>query len=371
MEENSTDENIRNRQYSLIKIRLSAAGMVMDIITMSLLAFSGISAFIMSLIATLTENLYIQFLLFCATAGLALSILHFPMDVYGGYILEHRFGLSGQSLPRWFLEKTKGSAVGLAIGIPVALAFFALLLRAGNLWWLYAGLFMIFISIFLARIAPVVIFPLFYRFREIENDELKARLNTFMKEQTIHISGIYSFNMSRDTRKANAGFAGLGKTRRIILSDTLISQFTVNEILTVFAHEVGHYRRRHIIKNLLVGAFLILSSFFICGMTYRWTIEAMGFTELYDIAAMPVLLLYLTLFSIFAMPATNFISRKFELEADAFALRATGDRESFISTMEKLAAMNLSDMDPNPVVEFIFYSHPSIGRRISFARNFK
>jgi STE24 endopeptidase len=175
--------------------------------------------------------------------------------------------------------------VGLAIGIPVALAFYAFLLWTGTLWWLYAGLFMIFISIFLARIAPVVIFPLFYKFREIENEELKDRLNSFMKEQGIPLKGIYSFDMSRDTRKANAGFTGLGKTERIILSDTLIRGFSIKEILTVFAHELGHYRRRHIIKNLLQSAVIIFASFYLCGITYRYTIPAMGFTELYEISA--------------------------------------------------------------------------------------
>ena len=159
--------------------------------------------------------------------------------------MEHKYGLSNQSLPGWFLERAKETIVSLVIGIPCDPGILSLPQMGGKRLWIYFALFILLVSVFLARIAPVVIFPLFYKYSEIENEELKSRISSLLKEYDIPIRGIYSFNMSRNTRKANAGFTGIGKSKRIILSDTLINEFTVDEIAVVFAHEVGHYRGHH------------------------------------------------------------------------------------------------------------------------------
>ena len=177
--------------------------------------------------------------------------------------------------------------------------------------------------------------------------------------------------MSKDTKKANAGFTGLGKSKRIILSDTLLEKFTVDEIAVVFAHEAGHYKYKHIVKNIIFSTVVIFISFYLCGMTYSWTVARMGFAQIYDLAALPVLMLYLSIFGLLMMPVTNSISRRYEYQADEYALRTTGDLASFKSTMEKLAEINLSDKEPHPVVEFFFYSHPSIKRRISTAESIR
>ena len=189
--------------------------------------------------------------------------------------------------------------------------------------------------------------------------------------QGLAFRGIYTFNMSKKTRKANAGFTGIGRTRRIILSDTLVENFSPREIAVIFAHEMGHYKKRHILKNLVLGAAIIFLSLRLCGYVYSATISAMGYGRIHDVAALPVLLLYLSLFSLAIMPMTNAISRRYEVQADTFALETTGDRESFITSMEKLAEQNLADRNPHPVEEFVFYSHPSIGRRVAFARGYK
>jgi STE24 endopeptidase len=247
--------------------------------------------------------------------------------------------------------------------------FYVFLKLTGWLWWLWFSLFIFFISVFLARIAPVIIFPIFYKFKELESDEIRERITALLEGQGISIKGIYSFNLSKDTKKANAGFTGIGRSKRIILSDTLIGQFTPDEIAVVFAHEMGHYRKRHIVKSIVLGSASIFVSFFLCGELYRLTLAVMGYGHVYDIAAIPVLFLYLSLFSLVTMPLSNALSRRYEREADRYALEATRDRDSFISAMEKLADMNLADRDPNPVTEFMFYSHPSIKKRIAFARN--
>jgi STE24 endopeptidase len=259
--------------------------------------------------------------------------------------------------------------VGIVVGVPVAVMFFFLLRATGWYWWFYFGFFLFFVSVFLARVAPVLIFPLFYTFREIDSEEVRESIMALMKGQGIDVKGIYSFNLSKNTKKANAGFTGLGRSRRIILSDTLMERFSPAEIAVVFAHELGHYRMGHIVKSILAGTASIFISFYLCGELYRLTLGWLGYVHPWEIAALPVLFFYLTLFSLVTMPASNALSRKFEREADRYALEKTGDRDSFVSAMEKLAELNLADRDPNPVTEFMFYSHPSIKKRIAFARS--
>jgi len=360
-------DSSKEKEYNKIKVRLSIADIFIDITLLGILAFSGISV-LMAGAASVTGNEYINFIVFIFLAGAIFSVAGFPLSFYGSYILEHRFGLSNQTLAKWFFERIKSSLVGAVIGIPVGITFYFLLKSAGQFWWLYFSIFIFFISVFLARIAPVVIFPLFYKFKELDNAELKMRLKKILKDVNVDIKGIFSFNMSKDTKKANAGFTGIGKTKRIILSDTLLEKFNENEIAVVFAHEAGHYKYRHIVKNIFLSTVIIFVTFYICGTLYSLTIEAMGFEKIYDLAALPVLLFYLTIFSLMMMPLTNYISRKYEFEADKYALDVTGDRDGFISTMEKLAAINLADREPHPIIEFIFYSHPSISRRINAAK---
>jgi len=222
----------------------------------------------------------------------------------------------------------------------------------------------------MARIAPVLIFPIFYKFREIDNDEIKIKITDLLKSQNIKINGIYSFNISKDTKKANAGFTGIGKSKRIILSDTLIENFDPEEVGVIFAHEMGHYKKKHILKNIILSSLIIFLSFFLCGRIYELSLNLFGFEHISEIAAIPVLFFYLTLFGLIIMPLMNYISRRYEKEADAFAIDITKDAQHFISSMEKLSRINLADKEPHPITEFIFYSHPSIKNRIEFARSY-
>jgi len=367
LQENSMENELKEKAYNRIKIRLNIAGMVIDLGLLVLLAFSGLALFIAAH-STVTGNDYVNFLVFVFLCGLLFSVISIPMDFYGGYVVEHRFGLSNQTVAGWVKENLKGTALNIVIGVPVALAFYWFIRSTGNLWWFWFGIFVFVLSVLLARLAPVLIFPLFYKFKELDSGEIRERVEKILADVNIKIKGIFSFNMSKDTKKANAGFTGLGKTKRIILSDTLLENFSVDEIAVVFAHEAGHYKYRHIVKNIIFSTIVIFVSFYLCGLSYEWTVSKMGFTALHDLAALPVLMLYLSLFGLLLMPLTNSISRRYEYQADAYALKTTGNIEAFVSTMEKLAAINLADKEPHPVVEFFFYSHPSIKRRIEAAR---
>jgi len=359
-----------SKKYNRIKIILSVTDIVLTIVMLSLLAWSGVSPLIAGLVSGFFSNEYLKFMAFLLTAGAGFSVIGLPLDFYGGYVLEHRFGLSNQTVLKWTAEKIKAAAVSLVLGAPVSVAFLFFLRTAGDAWWLFFGTAVIFFSVVLARIAPVVIFPLFYKFRKIENEELMEKLLSLLGDMRKKTTGVYSFNMSKDTKKANAAFTGMGGSRRIILSDTLLEKFTDAEILTVFAHEVGHYRKRHILKNIAISAAVTYSSLYLCGLAYGASLRAMGFAEIHDIAAIPILLFYLSVWGLAGMPFMNWISRRFEVQADAYALEASGDPAAFISSMEKLAEINMADRDPHPLAEFLFYSHPSVKKRIGFARDF-
>jgi len=364
-------EQISNEKlYNRIKLRLSIIDLVLYLLLITLLAFSGLSVLIAGL-SDVTGNIYGDFLVFILIIGLGFSVIGLPFDFYGSYIVEHKFGLSNQTFFKWVWEESKSTALSIVIGVPIALVFYFLIRSMGDKWWLYFAGFIFVISVFFARIAPVVIFPLFYKFTKLEDGEIKEKVEKILSDVKISITGIYSFNMSKDTKKANAGFTGLGKTKRIILSDTLLEKFTPDEIAIVFAHEAGHYKHRHIVKNIMFSTVVIFASFYICSVLHSITIKSMGFENVYDLAALPALVFYLTLSGLIMMPVTNFISRKYEFQADEYALRITSDLNSFISTMEKLAEINLADKEPHPVVEFFLYSHPSIKRRIEAAKNIK
>lgn len=360
-------EQGKEKIYNKIKIRLTVIDIVLDLVLLVVLAFSGLAALFAGW-AAVTSSDYLNFLLFALYSGLFFSAFGLPFDFYGSFIIEHRFGLSNQSIFRWVWERVKSLMVSTVIGVPVALVFYYFLKSSGQNWWLYFSVFIVFITVILARLAPVLIFPIFYKFKEIEEAEIKERIEKVLADAGVSIKGIYSFNMSKDTKKANAGFMGLGKTKRIILSDTLIEDFTPAEIAVVFAHEAGHYIHRHIIKNLVFSTVVIFATLFICGKLHALTVEAMGISELHALPALPVLMLYLSISGLLMMPLTNYISRKYEFQADEYAVRKTSDRDSFISAMNKLAEMNLADKEPHPAVEFLFYSHPSIKRRIESAQ---
>lgn len=373
-EDNKISSKQRDRlakKYSRTHQILSLTGSIIFFAVLVILVFSGLSKEIESIAYIYTSNKYFALLIFLGIIGAGQGIINFPLDFYSGYILEHKYNLSNQSIGGYFKEKLKGFALGLVIGIPVLFAFYYILSNSGDMWWLVLGIVMFVFSILLGRIAPTVIMPLFYKFVPVENEEIKNRLTMLCKKTGVKVQGIFTFDMSKNTRKANAAFTGIGKSRRIILGDTLMSNFSVSEIETVFAHEAGHYTKRHILKLMAVSTLMTFLGLYITAKIYEASLGYFGFTAVNEIAALPLLFLYLSLYGLVTTPISNIQSRMYEWEADTFALETTKDRESFISSMEKLAEQNLADKTPNRIIEFLFHSHPSLEKRIQFARDFR
>jgi STE24 endopeptidase len=355
--------------YAAIKLRLSIFSIVLECALLCVWAFTPLSRMFVNNLEYQFFNPYVQWIIFSLFLGASFFIVSLILDYYGGFCIEHDFGLSTQTHLRWIVEQVKSLIVGAVIGLPLSIAFYFCVRTFGGLSYLVFATVLFLFSIVLSRIAPVIIFPLFYKFTPLTEGEVHDTITTMLEKEGIRFRGIYSFDMSRNTKKANAALAGLGGSRRIILSDTLLASFTPDEIGAVFAHELGHFKRHHIAKQVVLSGLVIYGSFFLCGTLYGLTVSSMGFINQYDIAALPVFALYLMLFGLAVMPVNNAISRKFETEADDFAVRTIPDPRSFIRAMERLASMNLSEKKPSPVVEAIFYGHPSIARRIESARS--
>jgi len=222
----------------------------------------------------------------------------------------------------------------------------------------------------LAQIAPVVLFPIFYKFEPLEDEELKSRLVRLSESAGARVRGVYKWKLSEKSKKANAALTGLGNTRRIILADTLLDSYSPDEIEAVLAHELGHHVHRHIFKSILVQAGITLLGFWAANWTLHYAIERRHmFETLSDFANLPLLVLVSTILGFLLLPALNAYSRFNERQADRYAFRSITSIEPFISSMNKLADQNLAERTPSRFVEWFFHSHPAIARRIAAAEN--
>jgi STE24 endopeptidase len=230
---------------------------------------------------------------------------------------------------------------------------------------------MLFIlSVIFARLVPVVILPMFYKITPLDDEELRNKITALAKDAGIRVENVFRFNMSKNTRKANAAFTGIGKSKRILLGDTLLDNYGKNEIETVVAHELGHYKRKHIIKNIIIGTVSSFGTLYLMSVLYNISISWFGFSRIQEIAALPILSVWAMLIALIETPLTNILSRRFEYEADEYAVTVTNKPAAFISTLNKLTEQNLGDKNPHPFVEWFFYSHPSITNRVNAIRRF-
>ena len=366
-EDPGNDRLERARQYSRIRVRLGIFSTILFFTVTLFFIAVGITRWIENISYGITSSPYLALLLFAVIFGFLNSVITFPLKIYSGYILEHRFALSNQSFPAWLWDGVKGLLVGAVIGTPVLLIFYFFLRTYETNWWLPVGIIMILFSVILARLAPTIIFPLFYKFKPVEDGELKERIMKRCREAGMNIKGIFQFDMSTKTRKANAAFAGIGKAKRIILGDTLLDEFTHDEIDVVFAHELGHYKLGHIKRMMAVGIVSTMVALFIAAQLYALSIGWFGFESVTRLAALPLLTIWMGVYGLLSGPIDNWLSRRHEYQADKFALEMTKNKEAFISTMNKLASMNLSDPEPPRWVEVLFHSHPTIRKRIQAA----
>jgi STE24 endopeptidase len=358
------------KRYNNIKLAVGISEGIASFIIILLFVWLGYSKELENYLSNYFSNQYLLFLVFLFVLGLAGSILSFPISYYTGFYLEHKYNLSNQTLWKWILEGIKGLLVSLVIGVPILLLFYFTLNQFSDLWWLPFATLMFFISVVLSQIFPILIFPIFYKITPIENENLKERINKLSRNARLKVENVYRFDMSKNTKKANAAFTGLGKTKRIILGDTLLDNYSEDEIETVIAHELGHFKKKHIIKNIFIGTASSFLTLYLIAILYQISLSWFGFNSITEISALPLLALWSMLIGLIQSPLGNILSRKFEFEADEYAINETKKPLAFIKTLEKLTDQNLGDKEPHPFVEWFFYSHPSIKNRISAIERF-
>jgi STE24 endopeptidase len=300
-------------------------------------------------------------------------LIDLPLSYYSDFILPHRFDQSVQTLGGWIKDQLIGLAISGVLGLLLLEAIYWLLRVSQALWWLWAGLLLVFFTVILSNLAPVLIMPLFNKFVPLgeEHAELAERLTRLAARAGTKVQGVFTFDMSKRTKAANAALTGMGNTRRIVLGDTLIQEFTPDEIETVLAHELGHQVHRDILLGITFGSLINLLGLFLAALALRWGAAAMGAAGPSDPAAMPLFGLVLGAFGLVTMPLTGGWSRWRERLADQYALDSTHKSAAFASALARLANQNLAETDPEPWVEFLLYSHPALSKRIKMAEEYR
>jgi STE24 endopeptidase len=304
---------------------------------------------------------------YLAVVSGAYYLLMFPLHCYGSFHLEHRFGLSRLTVWGWVKREAKQLVVSAVLGASLIEGLYALLRYAPTSWPLWATLGWVVFTIVLARVFPTLLLPIFYKTSPLQDEALVHRLLELCRRVGLSALGVFRFDLGAETRKANAALAGLGKTRRVLLSDTLLAEFTPEEIEGVLAHELAHHRYHHITKLLLLSAVGSWLAFTLTQVAGDHWVAALGLRSLADMAGFPMLMLWLSALGLIGLPLQNAISRSFEWQADHFAVDTTHRTTAFASALRRLAALNLADPDPPRWVVRIFYDHPPITQRIKAA----
>jgi STE24 endopeptidase len=302
--------------------------------------------------------------------GAALRLLTLPLEWLRGYWLPQRFGLLRQPFRAWCWDRVKAALLGGALALAALQVIYALV-AVTTWWWLWAALALLLGSVLLTVVVPVWVIPLFYRLTPLEDEALRERLLGLARQAGVPVLGVWVADQSRRSRTANAALTGLGRTRRIVLFDTLLAEFPHEEIEAVLAHELAHHVHGDMRRGLLLQGAVLLAGFWAADRLLQAQSARLGLAGPADPAGLPLLALILLLVGLVAAPLVNGLSRWRERRADDFALGATGKPGALIAAFERLALLNLAERHPHPVKEFLLYSHPSIGRRIARARAFR
>ena len=358
------------KEYAGIKRRLFVVDLGLSVAYVLLWIFAGLSPWWRDQIYTVTQTTLLAVPIFAVGFGLPYTIITAPLNYYSGFVLPHRYKQSVQSFQSWLVDQLKGAAISGVLGLVILVIIYGLMGLASQTWWLWAGGVMLLFTVLLSNLAPILIFPLFYKYKPLDNEELVQRLTRLAERAGAKVKGVYVFDMSSKTVAANAAVMGLGNTRRIVLGDTLVEKFTIDEIETVMAHELGHHVHKDLPLGIIVQSVITLVGLWLADFIIRWGISAFGYNGLTDPATLPLFIVAFTIFGLLTMPLGNTWSRWREVMADTYALETTQNPQAFISAMTRLANQNLAEAEPPAWIEFLLHSHPSISKRVVMAQSF-
>ena len=356
-------------RYHRLKRRASVGGAVLGGLLLAWLAVSGASVWLRDLAVSAGGGpVLVTTIAYCALLAILVELVQLPLAFYSQVTLEHYYGLSTQSTGTWWLDHAKGAGVTFGFGAVAAVFVIALLRWNPEYWWVAASVVFSLLLVGLARVAPVVLLPLFYAVKPLDRQALAARLAGLAERAGTRVIGVFEWQLSDRTRKANAALTGLGQTRRVLLSDTLLAEHSDDEIEVIVAHELAHHVHRDIWTGLALEAALLTVVCYAGDRALSASIAPLGLAGKADVAGLPVLLLVAGAVSIAALPLVNALSRFHERRADRYALTLTRNVGAFVAAMRRLGEQNLAEEQPSPLVTALFYSHPPTAERIAAAR---
>lgn len=369
-----TPEDVaRGRAYTGGRYWLFAAGTALRLLVLVLLVMTPASAALRNLAVRLAPaHPALAVAIYIGMLVLAFELLTLPLGYYAGYVREHAFGLSTQTRAAWFLDRAKAALIMLALAVPLGSLLALLWRRYPGHWvlpaWALAGMAMIL----LVALAPVIIDPLFHTIQPLRDPDMRQRLIALAGRAGVPVDQVYEMDASRRTRKGNAYFTGLGRTKRIVLYDTLVTGSGPDEVELVLAHEIGHWKHAHIWKGIGLSLLGMGIALWFSARVLEWAARrgAVHLTGPADVAGLPLFLLVLFVLNLVSLPIHTGISRCFEREADRASLELTGNAPAFIRAEVQLARSNLADLVPPRAVVWLLYTHPPVAERIRMAEVF-
>jgi len=359
------------RRYNRVQRWLSMADTVIGLALLVVLLVTGWTGRLRdwSLMGS-KQHYFLAVFLYVLMFSVIAKVLNAPFD-FIGFRLEHQYHLSNQKLRGWLWDECKGWLVSLVLGTIMVELVYGIIRLAPQRWWIIAWAVFVGLFLLMAQLAPVILMPIFYKFEPLANESLRERLTRLGERAGTRVRGVYEWKLSEKSNKANAALTGMGSTRRIILSDTLLQNYSDDEIEAILAHELGHHVHKHILKAIFTQVAITFFGFWLINVVLRFVIAKNWFPvldpRLYDFANLPLIVLVATVLGFVLMPALNAISRHHERQADRYAWENTPAIAPFISSMQKLADQNLAEREPNKFIELLFHSHPSIGKRVAAA----
>ena len=370
------DRQQKAREYARTRHRLLLVDLAIAAAGVLIVLLSGLGTWLRNILQPLAWQpvqgwFPWQILVYFLILIVAYQIISAPLTYYSGFVLPHRYKISTQSLKGWLLDLCKGLALSLVFEAFVIELVYVLLATQPQIWWLWVALVLLFFTVVMANLAPILILPLFYKFSPLPEGELTQRLLALAARAKTRVRGVFTMQMSSKTTAANAALMGLGNTRRIVVGDTMLDQYTPDEIEVVLAHELGHHVHHDIWKLIASQSVLTLGGLYLINLVLHWAVDIQHYYPgLADAATIPLILLLAGAFGLIVMPLSNGYSRAIEYQADEYALQATQKVEPFKSAMTRLANQNLSDIEPSPLIEFLLHDHPSIRKRLRHADEF-
>jgi STE24 endopeptidase len=361
----------RSVDYTLAKSRFSDITNMFDAALLIAVLFSGVLPWAFGKFITVFGTSIWAMAGFLFVTGVALSIVALPFAWYAQFRLEQRFGFNTTTMKVWVLDRVKGFLLALLLGYPLLTLVLKLIEWTGANWWAWAAAVVVAFQLLLLLIAPAIIMPLFNKFTPLSEGPLRERLFALARRTDFPTRSIEVMDGSKRSRHSNAFFTGFGRFRKIVLFDTLLTQLTEPELESVLAHEIGHYKKRHVVKALAVSIAGIIVALAVIALLARqqWFYHAFGFEYQGGFSAAnvaPAMLLFGLLagtVTFWASPLIYIWSRRFEYEADAFARATMGEAQALIEALRKLTEKNLSNLTPHPLYSGFYYSHPTLPER--------